>query len=67
MKITYWLLAVSFILFSCGRGSDDAATDYGIIPMPNEVVPMQGMYILQGEKKVAVPSGETVMKVFHYL
>ena len=67
MKITYWLLAVSFILFSCGRGSDDAATDYGIIPMPNEVVPMQGMYILQGEKKVAVPSGEAVMKVFHYL
>lgn len=67
MKITYWLLAVSFILSSCGRGSDDAAVDYGIIPMPNELTPMQGNYILQGEKTVAVSSGEASMKVFHYL
>ncbi len=67
MKIRYWLLAVSFIFLSCGRVADDVAADYGIIPMPNELAPMQGVYILQGEKTVAVPSGEAVMKVFHYL
>ena len=67
MKIRYWLLAMSFIFLSCGRVADDVATNYGIIPMPNELAPMQGVYVLQGEKTVAVPSGEAAMKVFHYL
>ena len=47
--------------------ADDVAANYGIIPMPNELAPMQGVYVLQGEKTVAVPSGEAAMKVFHYL
>ena len=67
MKIRYWLLAMSFIFLSCGRVADDVAANYGIIPMPNELAPMQGVYVLQGEKTVAVPSGEAAMKVFHYL
>ena len=66
MKIRYWLLAMSFIFLSCGRVADDVAANYGIIPMPNELAPMQGVYVLQGEKTVAVPSGEAAMKVFHY-
>lgn len=67
MKIRYWLLAMSFIFLSCGRVADDVAANYGIIPMPNELAPMQGVYVLQGKKTVAVPSGEAAMKVFHYL
>ena len=67
MKIRYWLLAMSFIFLSCGRVADDVEANYGIIPMPNELAPMQGVYVLQGEKTVAVPSGEAAMKVFHYL
>ena len=50
MKIRYWLLAMLFIFLSCGRVADDVATNYGIIPMPNELAPMQGVYVLQGEK-----------------
>lgn len=67
MKIRYWLLAMSFIYLSCGRVADDVEANYGIIPMPNELAPMQGVYVLQGKKTVAVPSGEAAMKVFHYL
>ena len=67
MKIRYWLLAMSFIFLSCGRVADDVEANYGIIPMPNELAPMQGVYVLQGKKTVAVPSGEAAMKVFHYL
>ena len=55
MKIRYWLLAMSFIFFSCGRVADDVEANYGIIPMPNELAPMQGVYVLQGKKTVAVP------------
>ena len=54
MKIRYWLLAMSFIFLSCGRVADDVAANYGIIPMPNELAPMQGVYVLQGEKTVAI-------------
>ena len=60
MKIRYWLLAMLFIFLSCGRVADDVATNYGIIPMPNELAPMQGVYVLQKGKTVAVPSGERV-------
>lgn len=67
MKITSWLLASSFFFLSCGNLADDAARDCGIIPMPNEQVPMQGTYLLQGETTVAVPAGEAAIKVFHYL
>lgn len=67
MKIAYWILAASFTLFSCGGGNHDSAKDYGIIPMPNEIVPSQGKYVLQGEKTVAVSSEEASMKVFRYL
>ena len=62
MKIRYWLLAMSFIFLSCGRVADDVEANYGIIPMPNELAPMQGVYVLQGKKTVAVPSGEAAMK-----
>lgn len=67
MKIVYWILAASFTLFSCGGGNHDSAKDYGIIPMPNEIVPSQGKYELQGERTVAVSSEEASMKVFRYL
>mgnify|MGYP000320319575 CR=1 FL=1 len=50
MKIRYWLLAMSFIFLSCGRVADDVEANYGIIPMPNELAPMQGVYVLQGKK-----------------
>ena len=53
---------MSFIFLSCGRVADDVEANYGIIPMPNELAPMQGVYVLQGEKTVAVPSGEAAMK-----
>lgn len=43
MKIRYWLLAMSFIFLSCGRVADDVEANYGIIPMPNELAPMQGV------------------------
>lgn len=49
MKIRYWLLAMSFIFLSCGRVADDVEANYGIIPMPNELAPMQGVYVLQGK------------------
>ena len=66
MKIAYWILAASFTLLSCGEGQKDGMKDYGIIPMPNGMVPEQGTYILQGEKTVAVSSEEPSMKVFQY-
>lgn len=58
MKIRYWLLAMSFIFLSCGRGADDVAANYGIIPMLNELAPMQGVYVLQGEKQWLSLSGK---------
>ena len=67
MKIAYWILAASFTLLSCGEGHNDSMKDYGIIPMPNGIVPEQGTYILQGEKTVAVSSEEPSMKVFQYM
>ena len=67
MKIAYWLLAASFVLFSCGGGNYDSAEGYGIIPMPNEIIPSQGKYVLQGETTVAVSPDEASMKVFRYL
>ena len=55
MKIRYWLLAMSFIFLSCGRVADDVEANYGIIPMPNELAPMQGVYVLQGKKNSGCP------------
>ena len=67
MKIVYWTFILSLILLSCGEGHKADIKDYGIIPMPNEIVSEQGSYILQGEKTVAVSSDESSMKVFQYL
>jgi len=67
MKIAYWILAASFTLLSCGERRNDGPKEYGIVPMPNEIVPEQGSYVLQGEKTVAVSSEESSMKVFQYL
>lgn len=67
MKTVHWLLTASLFLFSCGGGAEHPSADYGIIPMPREIVPAQGKYILQGEKAVSVPSDDASMKVFHYL
>lgn len=66
MKTVYWLLAASFALFPCG-GEAKNVTDYGIIPMPGKIVPLQGHYVLQGEKTVAVSSEGASVKIFHYL
>ena len=37
---------MSFIFLSCGRVADDVEANYGIIPMPNELAPMQGVEAL---------------------
>lgn len=65
MKTVYWLLAASFALFSCG--GEKEGTDYGIIPLPDRIIPLQGHCVLQGEKTVALPPGEASTSVFHYL
>lgn len=67
MKTVYWLLAASLALLSCRGGTERAVADYGIIPLPAEIIPAQGEYILQGETTVAVSADEPSMKVFHYL
>lgn len=59
--------AISLALFSCGSGSKESVENYGIIPMPNDITLSRGKYFLQGEKTVAVSSGENEMKVFRYL
>lgn len=67
MKITYWLLAASFVLLSCGGGRNTSLKDGSIIPMPNQITAGQGNYLLQGEKSVAVGSDTASMRVFNYL
>ena len=61
------LLPSHWLSFSCGSGSKEYVENYGIIPMPNDITLSRGKYFLQGEKTVAVSSGENEMKVFRYL
>lgn len=67
MKITYWLLAASFMLLSCGGGKSISLPADAIIPMPNRLTGGNGVYLLQGEKRVAVASDTASMRVFRYL
>ncbi|ADV42087.1 glycoside hydrolase family 20 protein [Bacteroides helcogenes] len=67
MKRVYWLIVALFLFFSCRGEKIYSVENYSIIPIPDEVIPLQGEYILQGEKTVAVSSEEASMKVFHYL
>lgn len=67
MKMTYWLLAASFVLLSCGGGQNTSLQDGAIIPMPNQITAGQGNYLLQGEKTVAIGKDTASMCVFNYL
>lgn len=66
-SIAGFLLAAFLVLSSCQGGKNNAATEYNIIPLPNELTAQSGKFILQGETTVSVPSDSLSTNVFHYL
>ena len=64
--VMVWLFTLPFFLCACGF-KGDAIGDYGIIPMPNQISPGKGEYVVQGEVTVFVPAEEKAEQVFDYL
>ena len=67
MRIAIWIIAFSAFLLSCSGNKNDLTTEYNIIPLPNEIIPQQGKYLMQGEVRVSSASDTASIKVINYL
>ncbi len=65
-KVIYLLISVVF-LCSCDNIKEDSSSNYNIIPRPNEIKHISGVFTLQGNTNISFIENEASNFIFNYL